>query len=81
MKDTIITASRKRKEIIVLALSFAFAFLMNVYAVIIYKQPAIELFTQIHVVLLISLFIYAVATILRILWWLLAKFYKSIVKS
>ena len=51
MKDTIITAPRKRKEILILLVSFIFAFFLNVYAIIAYKHPFIELFTQIHVVI------------------------------
>lgn len=81
MKDTIITAARKRREILILIFSFIFAFLLNVFAVIKYKNPVSELITQLHVVLLISLVLYAVLLFLRLLWWALAKLYKSIVKS
>lgn len=81
MKDTVITAARKRRELLILLGCFVFAFLMNVYAILRFKQPIAELFTQIHVVLLITLFLYGAMLVLRGIWWLLAKLYKSIIKS
>ena len=81
MKDTVITAKRKKRELLMLLGSFIFAFLMNVYAILKYKQPLKELLTQMHVVVMLSLFIYGTMLLVRILWWLLSLLYKSIIKS
>jgi hypothetical protein len=81
MKETIISVTRKKRELIIFSIAFSVAFFMNVYAVISYKRPVIELFTQLHVVLLLTFFIYGVLAILRILWWLFTQLYKSIVKN
>ncbi len=81
MKDTTITASRKKRELIILLISFLVAFFMNVYAILRYQRPLSELFTQLNVVLLLTLIVYALIAFLRMIWWLFTKLYKSLVKN
>lgn len=81
MKDTIITGAQKRRELLILVFSFIFAFLVNIYAIIRFKHPVSELFSQLHIVLFLTLFFYAILAVLRIIWWLLARIYKRFIKS
>jgi len=81
MKDTIITGKQKKFELYYILSAFLFAFLLNVFSIIKFKHPAIELLSQIFVVILVAIFIYFILIVLRLVWWLLAKFYKKIVKN
>lgn len=81
MKDTTIPASRKKKEWIIFMLSFLVAFFMNVYAILRYQRPVTELFTQLHVVLLLTIIVYALVAFLRLIWWTFTKLYKSLIKN
>ena len=81
MKDTIITGEQKKRELYYLLSSFIFAFLLNVFSVIKFKHPAIELLSQILVVILVAAFIYLTVVVLRLVWWLIYKLYKQISKN
>lgn len=60
MKDTIITGKRKRTELITLLVCFMLANLANLYAVIEYKSPAIEMLTSLGYVAVAAIVIYVV---------------------
>lgn len=64
MKDTLITARRKKYEIITFMACFLVANLANIYAIIAYHTPVFELITSI-----LYVFIFAVA--LYIFWCLM----------
>ena len=66
MKDTVITAKMKRREIVLAAGCFLAAFLVNVYAVIRFGTPWTEIFSQIGSVFVISVIIYAVVWAVRL---------------
>jgi hypothetical protein len=80
MKDTIIKASWKRRELVVLLISFIAAFIFNIYAVIRYSSPFKEIFTQIHIVLIVTLVFYAIITLLRLIWWVFYSIYLRFTK-
>lgn len=65
MKDTIITGRRKQKELKILLICFAIAFLINIIAIIIYKTPWHEMFSQIGFVVVITLALYILLVIIR----------------
>lgn len=69
MKDTIITAKRKKIEVITFLVCFILANLANLYAVIVYKTPAIELLTSLGYVLALALFFYIIWSFLRLLFY------------
>lgn len=71
MKDITITGRRVKSETLWLAACFVVAFLINVYAVISYRRPAIELFSQLGFVAVITAALYIVTAILRVLWMLI----------
>ncbi len=77
VKDTVITASEKRREILLAAGCFIAAFLVNVYAIIRFGTPWTEMFTQIGYVTVLSVAIYAIVWAVR----LCIMFLKSVFRS
>jgi hypothetical protein len=67
MKDIIIPASRVKKEIIALLLSFAIALLINVYSIIKYQTNWAELFSQIGYVITFTIIIYLLSVVIRLI--------------
>ena len=70
MKDIIITPKRLKAELIVLLSAFVIAFCINVYAVIKYGTPWVEVFSQIGYVSILTAILYAIHWVVRILVWL-----------
>lgn len=73
MKDTVITAKRKRTEIISVSVCFALAVLINIGSIICYKTPFYEVFTQIGYTLVITLVLYLAWIIVRLVCRLFKK--------
>lgn len=69
MKDTIITARRKKTELITLLICFILANLANLYAVITYQTPAIELLTSLGYVTVAAILFYIIWCILRLAFY------------
>lgn len=69
MKDTVITAKRKRTEWIIMLACFIAANLLNIYSIIAYKSPWTELYRSMFYVLLIAFFLYVVLLFLRLMFW------------
>lgn len=69
MKDTVITAKRKRTEWIILLACFIAANLLNIYSIIAYKSSWTELYKSMFYVLLITFFLYFVLLFLRLIYW------------
>ncbi len=67
MKDTLITAKRKKQELIVLLICFILANLANLYSIIVYHTQFSELITSL-------LYVIAFAVALYIFWSLLRLF-------
>lgn len=76
MKDITITGKRRKKELIILLACFVTAFLLNVLAVIIYKTPWHEIFSQIGYVVVITLVLFLIVTLVRVLVWAVGKLFK-----
>ncbi len=72
-RDTTITASAKRRELIIFGVCFLAAYLMNVIGIIQNHSPVKELITQLHVVLLVSGVFYGVVILLRVLYHLISR--------
>jgi hypothetical protein len=72
-RDTTITADRKKHELIIFGICFLVAYVLNVIGIIQNQSPAVELVSQLHVVLLVSLVLYAAVAILRILYFLVSR--------
>ena len=67
MKDTLITARRKKIELLTLLACFTIGTLANLYAIISYKTPFSEMLTSIFYVLVFSCVLYVFWTALRLL--------------
>ena len=67
MKDSVITAADKTREIIIFLVCLLAAFLINAGAVIYYHTPASELFTQIGYVTVIGICFYLLTVAVRLL--------------
>ena len=77
MKDTIITAQAKKRELWILLACFVVANVTNWVAIIRFSAPWYEVFTQIGYIVVTSLVIYALIAILRIAF----KVYKLITRK
>lgn len=69
MKSTIITARRKKIELLTLLACFIIGNLANLYAIVSYKTPLSEMLTSIVYVLAFSCVLYIFWTVLRILFY------------
>ena len=77
MKDTLITARAKKRELWILLACFVVANITNWVAIIRFSAPWYEVFTQIGYVVVTSLVIYALIAVLRIAF----KVYKLITRK
>ena len=77
MKDTIITARAKKRELWLLLACFVVANITNWVAIIRFSAPWYEVFTQIGYVVVTTLVIYALIAVLRIAF----KVYKLITRK
>lgn len=69
MRDTIISAAVKRRELKVLLGCFVVANIANIFAIVKYATPWYEILTQMGYVVIITALIYALLSILRVAWW------------
>ena len=69
MKSTVITARRKKTELLTLLACFIIGNLANLYAIISYETPFSEMLTSFFYVLAFSGVLYVFWTILRILFY------------
>ena len=77
MKDSIITAKRKKIELITFLVCFIVANLINLYAINTYDTPIKELYTQIGYICIVSIIIYLIWSVLRIIFYSVIKLFKS----
>jgi uncharacterized membrane protein len=75
MKDTILTltARRKKKELLLIALCFVIANIVNLAAIISFDTSWAELFSQIGYVVIITAILYIVVLVLRLLFHFLFR--------
>ena len=76
MKDSIITASRKRTELISALVCFCIAMAVNIFSIIRFHTPFYEVFTQIGYTLTLTLILYLLSTLLRLACHLLKKLFR-----
>ena len=77
MKDTVITAQAKKRELWILLACFVVANITNWVAIIRFSAPWYEVFTQIGYVVVTTLVIYALIAVMRIAF----KVYKLITRK
>lgn len=67
MQDIIISSKKIRKEGYVLLACFVMAFLTNIIAIILFKTPWHEMFSQIGYVIVITIVLYLIVTFFRLI--------------
>jgi hypothetical protein len=77
MNETVITPGMKRRELRIFLVCFIVAFVINVVGIIKYSSPALELISQLHTVLFVSMIIYLLAAIFRGLFFLISHIWKK----
>lgn len=85
MKDIVISSRRQRRELWILAASFAVANILNIWAIRSYGAPLSEIYTSIFYVLVFTAALYAAVAALRLLgyglWRLMRRPEKTAKKS
>jgi len=77
MKDITISAKQIRQEILSLSVCFFIGFLINGIAIISYGTSWSELFTSLPYVILFAIFIYAIWSGIRLVYFLLKKYFPT----
>jgi len=73
MKNSTITADRKKTELIIFLFCFILSQLLNVYAILHFHTDWKELYTMLGVTVMVSIIIYFLLGILRIVYYYLLK--------
>lgn len=73
MRDTLITAKRKKTELLTALVCLGIAFLINICCILYFKTPFSEIFTQIGYVCFIALGLYLIWTAIRLIIWLFRR--------
>ncbi|NDV80982.1 hypothetical protein [Bacteroides sp. 51] len=73
MKDTVITAKRKKTEFIAFIVCFILANLLNIYAIIRYNTTAWEVLTSLGFVLIASFVLYGLWVLARLVFFGIRK--------
>lgn len=68
MKDIFIKAKVVKKEFLVLLAVFVLSFLSNIYAIIIHEGRWVEIYTQMHIVIILTFFLYLIFIFIRIIY-------------
>ena len=78
MKDLVIKGKSIRNELIILAALFILSFIINVIGIIIHDTDWIELLSQMHVVLILTLVLYMLLWLVRlIVYFVISPFRKK----
>lgn len=72
MKDTVLSAAVKRRELMVLLGCFVVANIINISAIIKYATPWYEIFTQVGYITVTTIVIYLLLLMLRVAWWIIS---------
>ena len=77
MKDTIISAAVKRRELKIWLACFIIANITNWATIIKFQTPWYEIFTQLGYVVVLSLVIYGLVSLTRIAWYVVRRLLKK----
>ena len=75
MKDITIKAANIKRELWTFLGVFIFSFGLNIYAIIHYKTNWSELYSHLHIVVLMSIFFFFIISVLRLLVVRLTKLF------
>ena len=77
MKDITVKGGNIKRELWIFAIVFIFCFGLNIYSIIHYKTSWSELYTHLHVVVLMSLVFYCVVSAIRVLIGWISKLFSK----
>lgn len=80
MKDIVITGKQIRRELYILLGCFIFAVCLNIFAIIKYSRPAVELVSMIGYVIAATVIVYLLLLIIRLIVWLVVWIVRKIRK-
>lgn len=69
MKDSIISAKTKKRELNIFIIAFVVAFILNIISIIAYNTQWIEVVSSLHYVLLFAIVLYIIQGIIRLIIW------------
>lgn len=73
MKDTVITAAVKRRELWIWLTCFIAANVVNITTIICYSTPWYEVFTQLGYVVALSVLLYVLTILVRVVWFVVRR--------
>ena len=73
MKDTVIKAAVKRRELWILLTCFIVANVVNITTIICYSTPWYEVFTQLGYVVALSVLLYVLTIVVRVVWFVVRR--------
>lgn len=77
MKDIVIKSKQIKRELYIALAAFAIAIMLNIYAILKYKTQWTELFSQLGYVLALSVVIYLLALVVRLVVLAIRKLLKK----
>ncbi|MFW6103860.1 MAG: hypothetical protein ACOC59_02210 [Bacteroidota bacterium] len=69
MKDSIISAKTKKRELNIFIIAVVVAFILNIISIIAYNTQWIEVVSSLHYVLLFAIVLYIIQGIVRLIIW------------
>ncbi|MBS3771101.1 MAG: hypothetical protein V5A47_05885 [Bacteroidales bacterium] len=69
MKDSIISAKTKKRELNIFIIALVVAFILNIISIIAYNTQWIEVVSSLHYVLLFAIVLYIIQGIVRLIIW------------
>lgn len=73
MKDTVIKAAVKRRELWIWLTCFIVANEVNITTIICYSTPWYEVFTQLGYVVALSVLLYVLTIVVRVVWFVVRR--------
>lgn len=77
MKDTVITVAVKRRELWIWLTCFIVSNMVNITTIICYTTPWYEIFTQLGYVTVMSVLLYALTVVARLVWYVVRRLTSS----
>lgn len=77
MREIVITSKRVKRELYILLICFATAFILNIIAIIIYRTSWVEVFSQLGYVVVITFILYVLVTFIRFVIYLAKQLFRK----
>jgi len=81
LKDITIKGTVLRRELIIWLILLVSAFVLNIYAIVVYDGELSEIFTQMHIVVIVSLAVYIPVALIRVCYYTIKLLFNRKVKQ